>query len=67
MLFLVLQSSCWGIESWLLYFNCLLMSFDCWYSLSPPHGAVVGLCVIMAFPGHTVRFGILYDQNQGSD
>ena len=27
--FLVLQSSRWGRETWMLYFNCLLMSFDC--------------------------------------
>ena len=26
--FLVLQSSRWGKENWLLYFNCHLMSFD---------------------------------------
>ena len=26
--FLVLQSSRWGRKSWLLYFNCISMSFD---------------------------------------
>ena len=37
--FLLLQSSPWGRETWLLYFNCLLMAFDCWRSLSLPHSA----------------------------
>ena len=27
-------------DSWLLYFNCLLMSFDIQCSVSLPHGAV---------------------------
>ena len=30
-------------EPVVFYFNCLLMTFDYWYSLSPPHGAMVGL------------------------
>ena len=37
--FLVLQSSRWGRESWLLYFNCISMSCDC-CSVSLPRGAV---------------------------
>ena len=48
--FLVLQSSCWGRESRLLYFSGLLgvmwlLSFTVMW---------VGLqCVIVTFPGHT--------------
>ena len=38
--FLFLQSSHLGRKSWLLYFNCLLMSFVCQCSMSLPHGAV---------------------------
>ena len=40
MSFLVLQPSRWGKESWLLYFDCLLMSFDCLCSLALPRVAV---------------------------
>ena len=32
--FLVLQSFCWGKESWLLYFNYLLMSFELVFCVS---------------------------------
>ena len=38
--FLVLQSSRWGRESWLLYLNCLLMSFDYKSFVSLPRGTV---------------------------
>ena len=38
--YLVLQSSRWGREGWLLYFNCVLMSLDSWCSVSLPHDAV---------------------------
>ena len=33
--------------SWLLYFNCILMSFDSWCSVSLSHGAV-GLSTLYA-------------------
>ena len=39
--FLVLWSSRWGRESWLLYFITFLMPCGCYCSLSLPHGAVV--------------------------
>ena len=60
--FLFLQSSHWGIESCLLYFNCLL---DVLWLFKQSHpadqpmtpSALVPLvdlqCVIVAFPGHT--------------
>ena len=38
--FLVLQSSCWGRDSWLLDFFVFLMSCVCYCSLSVPHSAV---------------------------
>ena len=37
--FLVFQSHFWGRASWMLYFNCLLMSCDCWCIVSLPHDA----------------------------
>ena len=40
MSFLVLQSSRWGRESGLLYFNCPLMACDSQCSVSLPCGAV---------------------------
>ena len=51
--FLVLQSSCCGMEICLLYFYCLLvMWYTCSWSL---HRGAMGLsvCVIVAFPVHT--------------
>ena len=50
---LVLQSSWWGRESWLLYFNCLpdVALSVLWLFLTVPW---VGLqCVIVVFPDHT--------------
>ena len=38
--FLDLQSFRWGRDSWLLYFNFLLMSFDGYCSVSLCHGTV---------------------------
>ena len=47
--FLVLQSSHWGRESWLICFNCLLMSFDCFKN--------VIFCVSFSrCPGHIHSF-----------
>ena len=43
--FLVWQSSCWGRESWLLYFNMFLLSFGCLSSMSLPNYAM-GLTVV---------------------
>ena len=42
-------------ESWMLYFNCLSMSFDNQCSVSLPRGAVgwSTMCVIVEFPSHT--------------
>ena len=55
--FLVLQSSHWGRDSWLLYFHCLLdvIWLSCSVSLRlrlPSMGWSTRL-VIVAFPGHT--------------
>ena len=52
--FLILLSSNWGRESWLLYFYCLqdIVTFSvlCLFLMV----LLVGLqCVIVAFPGHT--------------
>ena len=48
--FLVLLSSRWGRESWLLYSYCFHISvINC--SVSFSHGALV--CVVVAFSGHT--------------
>ena len=45
--FLVLQLSRCGRERWLLYYNCILISFDCQCFVSLPRGTVDGLqCVI---------------------
>ena len=43
--FRVTQSSTWGRVSCLIYFDCLLMSCDCWFSVSLPHCAVSGSAV----------------------
>ena len=44
--FLVLWSSRWGRESWLVIFVVLLILFSCYRSLLFPHAAVV-------LPDHT--------------
>ena len=38
--FLVLQSSWWGKESWLLYFFVFLVSCDCYCYVAHSHGAM---------------------------
>ena len=51
--FLALQSSGWGRESWLLYFNCVLAVvwlFECCVSLPRP---AMDWSVIVAFPSHS--------------
>ena len=52
---LVLQSSRWGSESWLLYFAVFLVSLDSQCSVALPHGVVgwSAQCVIVVFPDHT--------------
>ena len=59
--FPVLQSSRWGRERWLLYFNCFLMSCVSilWLLLT-----VLGVrlqCVIVVFPGLIHFFNITPD------
>ena len=51
-LLLVLQSSWWGRESWLLYFKFFLISCDCKCSVALPHDAV-GWSAVCVCGDHT--------------
>ena len=57
MLFLVLESSHWGRESWSLNFNCVPDSVLCLFLTMP----CVGMqCMILAFSGHTqILYGVM--------
>ena len=46
-------------DSWLLYFNCLLMSFDSLCSASLPRAVGCSTCVIVVFPSHTHFFQVI--------
>ena len=54
--FLVLQSSHWGRESWLLYFNCLLAVTCQLVSLSLPRGAMgwSAVCVCGGYSSYSL-------------
>ena len=60
--FLVLQSSRWGRESWLLYFCCVLKVMTLLSFFDPYSRCQVLVCiyVIVAFPGPTYSFTFLF-------
>ena len=58
MYFLVLQSSCWGRESWLLYFNCPLNVMWLLVFVTLPHG-VMGWYVVLLDFSLTVKVATL--------
>ena len=53
MSFLVLQSSWWGKESLLLYFDFFPVSCDFYCSEALPQDAMGLQCVVVVFPDHT--------------